>query len=85
MRVDMNEIGMSLFRYHNNANREDIPQEKLNILNGDIVSDIRNYYSKNFTESDYKAIDFLKMLLEYIYINDIDLNKYISLNVHEKN
>lgn len=84
MRVNLNEIGLSFFRYNNNTDKENLSKDILNNINGDLVSDIRNKYAQNFTESPKNTIEFLKALLEYCYVNNIDLNDYISLSVHEK-
>lgn len=84
MLIDLNGIGRGLFRINKGGSKLDLSLTELKRYNGDLVSKIRNENVHNFTESHEKAIDFLKVLFEYCYLNNIDLNKYIILSLNDE-
>ena len=84
MLVNLNDIGRSFVDHNYNIYDVSKPNEKIDQIKTDLIFNIVNNYSKNFTDSEENTIEFLKALLEYCYISNIDINKYIKLSINEK-
>lgn len=84
MNINLNSISKAAFEEHNDKPKFNMSFSERKQIIGDLVSDIRNSYVYNFTDSKENTIKFLKTILEYCYISNIDLNTYIQLKTNEE-
>lgn len=85
--IDLNKIGSFFYKENiSNIDKRKLPFSKIEQLSDELIEKI--FYSiesikKRKTKNDSSYINCLKCLLVLCYINNININRYISLKVND--